>query len=170
VTLGSAATYDRVIATFASITPPEPLATDRFVLEPLGPEHNERDHAAWSSSIEHIHASPGFAPGEWGGDAWPYEMSAEANLADLEMHAGEFVRGEAFAYSVLEAAETGGLDVIGCVYIDPDHISDDPGRAMVRSWVRADRAELDVVLADAIREWLAADWPFTSVRFPGRAG
>jgi len=30
------------------------LATSDFVLEPLGPEHNERDYEAWTSSMEHI--------------------------------------------------------------------------------------------------------------------
>ena len=42
-------------------TPPDGLMGEVFVLEPLGPEHNEADHAAWMSSIEHIHTSPGFA-------------------------------------------------------------------------------------------------------------
>ena len=36
------------------------LATDDFVLEPLGPEHNEADYAAWTSSLEHIRRTPGF--------------------------------------------------------------------------------------------------------------
>ena len=30
-------------------------------LLPLGPEHNSADHAAWTSSIDHIRATPGFA-------------------------------------------------------------------------------------------------------------
>jgi len=41
--------------------PPRRLEADAFVLEPLGPEHNESDYAAWTSSMEHIHASPGWA-------------------------------------------------------------------------------------------------------------
>jgi uncharacterized protein (TIGR00369 family) len=32
-------------------TPPDGLFAEAFVLEPLGPEHNEADHAAWMSSI-----------------------------------------------------------------------------------------------------------------------
>ena len=49
------------------------LVTAAFVLEPLGPRHNESDYAAWTSSIEHIQATPGFP---WGlvaarDDAWP---------------------------------------------------------------------------------------------------
>ena len=62
---------------------PLELSTDRFRLEPLGPEHNERDHEAWMSSIDHIRATPGFPDGKW-----PTEMSAEQNLADLVRHAG----------------------------------------------------------------------------------
>jgi hypothetical protein len=29
-------------------------------LEPLGPQHNQSDHAAWMSSIEHIRSTPGY--------------------------------------------------------------------------------------------------------------
>jgi hypothetical protein len=47
------------------------------VLEPLGPEHNEDDHEAWSSSIEHIRATPGFLDGRW-----PSPMTLEENRAD----------------------------------------------------------------------------------------
>jgi hypothetical protein len=36
---------------------PAELVTPDFVLEPLGPQHNERDYAAWTSSIEHILAT-----------------------------------------------------------------------------------------------------------------
>ena len=42
-------------------SPPDGLIAEAFVLEPLGPQHNEADHAAWMSSIEHIHAIPGFS-------------------------------------------------------------------------------------------------------------
>ena len=60
--------------------PPTSLSTDQFVLEPLGPQHNEADHAAWISSIAHIRATPGYPDGSWP----PIEgMSLEANLADL---------------------------------------------------------------------------------------
>jgi hypothetical protein len=38
--------------------PPAGPVTEHFVIEPLGPQHNERDYEAWSSSIEHIRATP----------------------------------------------------------------------------------------------------------------
>ena len=43
--------------------PPTSLVTDRFRLEPLGPQHNDADHAAWTSSIDHIRATPGYPDG-----------------------------------------------------------------------------------------------------------
>jgi hypothetical protein len=43
-----------------SFNPPSSLATNQFRLEPLGPQHNQADHAAWMSSIEHIRCTPGY--------------------------------------------------------------------------------------------------------------
>jgi mannose-6-phosphate isomerase-like protein (cupin superfamily) len=149
-----------------AIVPPPPLRTGDFVFEPLAPRHNERDHIAWMSSIDHIRATPGFTP-EWtsdrGGDDWPFEMPLASNLDDLQRHADEFGRGEAFAYSVLDHHD----QVIGCVYINSDrtHNAD----AVCRMWVRASHAHLDGALFTAVESWLAGDeWPFATVRYPGR--
>ena len=95
----------------ADFEPPAGLVTERFVLEPLGPEHNESDHEAWSSSIEHIRATPGFD------DRWPRPMTLEENLDDLERHARDFADRTGFTYTVLDPATRA---VIGCVYIYPD--------------------------------------------------
>lgn len=140
---------------------PTRLETSDLLLEPLNPEHNERDHAAWASSIEHIHATPGFGEREGG---WPQPMTLEENLADLEMHARHFAAGEGFTYTVLDPATQ---DVVGCVYVYPD--GDGGADAHVRSWVRASRAELDVPLWDAVSAWLASDaWPFERIRYAER--
>jgi hypothetical protein len=143
--------------------PANPPRTRDFVLEPLGPQHNLADFAAWSSSIDHIKATPGFRPGEWGDDSWPYPMELDDNLDDLEMHADEFGRGIAFAYSVIEPV---GGDVIGCVYVDPDETG--AADITVRSWVRLSHAALDDALATAVAAWLHTAWPATSIRYPGR--
>ena len=139
--------------------PPLGLAADRFLLEPLGPQHNEADHEAWSSSIEHIRATPGFPDGRW-----PRPMTLEENRADLERHARDFAARSGFTYTVLDPTDRG---VIGCLYIYP--LKDGPG-AHVTSWVRADRADLDGPLADAVAAWLEADWPFERVVYLGRPG
>jgi hypothetical protein len=146
---------------------PDGLVSDQgFRLAPLGPQHNEADYAAWTGSIDHILATPGFA---WG--SWPHPMSLEDNLRDLERHAQDFAERRGFTYTVLGA---GPDEVIGCVYIYP-LTSQEPGGsgglrgASVRSWVRADHAQLDRVLYDAVLAWLERDWPFDSIEYAPRA-
>jgi hypothetical protein len=134
------------------------LEADAFVLEPLGPEHNERDYDAWTSSKEHIHATPG-----WEESSWPREMTLDENRGDLERHAADFRNRTGFTYTVLDPASG---DVVGCVYIYP--LPESEHDARVLSWVRASRAELDVPLWRRVGEWIAADWPFRSVEYADR--
>jgi ribosomal protein S18 acetylase RimI-like enzyme len=135
--------------------PPRTLSTESFVLEPLGAEHNRDDYDAWTSSIEHIRRSPGFAA-----SSWPREMTLEENRRDLQRHADDFVARTGFTYTVLDRSSRA---VIGCVYIYP--VRDGAGDASVRSWVRADRAELDRPLRTAVSAWLAEAWPFARVEY-----
>ena len=125
-----------------------------FRMEPLGPQHNERDHDAWMSSIEHIRNTPGFSDG-----TWPAAMTLKSNLADLVRHAKDFEGRSGFTYSILD-----GDDVIGCVYIYPSRTAD----ASVSSWVRESRAVLDFVTWQAISTWLETDWPFTTIEYGAR--
>jgi RimJ/RimL family protein N-acetyltransferase len=152
--------YDRRMEEFV---PPEfdvplRLETPQFVLEPLGPEHNERDYDAWTSSIEHIRSTPG-----WGDSRWPREMTLDENRADLERHARDFRSRTGFTYTVLDPESR---DVIGCVYVYPHDGSEFDARAL--SWVRATRAELDVPLWRAVRDWLVSDWPLGRVEYAPR--
>ncbi len=140
----------------ADFTVPTELEGDGFRLEPLGPEHNARDHAAWMSSIEHIHATPGYEQRDW-----PQLMSLDANLSDLQRHAGDFTNRDGFTYSVLS-----GDEVIGCVYIYPSR--SEGHDATVRSWLRESRSELDVTVWRDVSAWLAARWPFTSLDYASR--
>ena len=128
-----------------SFAPPTSLVTDRFRLEPLGPQHNEADHAAWTSSVEHIRTTPGYPDGDW---PPPNGMSLEANLSDLRRHAADFAARRGFTFTVLDPAYSDV--VIGCVYIYPSAKSD--VEAEVRSWVRATRAALDAPLYATVHE------------------
>ena len=66
--------------------PPAPPRGDGYLLTQLLVEHNEADLAAWSSSVEHIHATPGFEQ-----RPWPDEpMTLERNRADLQAHVDDF--------------------------------------------------------------------------------
>jgi len=151
----------------AGLAVPDRLVADEgFRLVPLGPQHNEADYAAWTGSINHIRATPGFV-----GRSWPHPMSLEDNLRDLERHARDFAERRGFTYTVLGA---GSAEVIGCVYIYPLRAPGPGGGtegargAAVRSWVRADRAQLDRVVYDAVLAWLERDWPFQSIEYAPR--
>lgn len=134
----------------AGFEPPHVLRTPAFHLVPLGPEHNDADYAAWTSSVEHIRSTPGFEEG-----SWPRPMALDENLADLERHKRDFRILEGFTYTVLDL----GGAVVGCVYVYPAH--DGVHDAHISSWVRESRAELDESLWRAVSDWLAGDdWPF----------
>ena len=138
---------------------PRSLAGPGFRLEPLGPVHNDRDHAAWMSSIDHIRSTPG--ADRWR-DKWPVPMSLEENLGDLVKHAGDFERRSGFTYSILD-----GDEVIGCVYIYPSQRRGYD--AEVTSWVRASRAGMDARVWRYVSKWIERDWPFANPYYARRS-
>jgi hypothetical protein len=141
-----------------AFVPPAGLDHEAFRLRPLGPEHNESDYAAWTSSVEHILATPGYE-----GSRWPRPMTLDENLGDLTKHAREFVAREAFTYTVLAPdSET----VIGCLYIYPGKRAEVD--ADVRSWVRVADADLDPVLYRVVTDWLNTSWPFRAIEYAPR--
>lgn len=135
---------------------PRDLTGPGFRLEPLGPQHNESDHAAWMTSVEHIRATPGFPYGSWP----PVDgLSPAENLRDLQRHADDFERRVGFTYTVLDDEHR----IVGCVYIYPAR--SDHRVAQVRSWVSASHAELDRPLHDTVANWLKSEWPFSDIRY-----
>jgi hypothetical protein len=108
------------------------------------------------SSSEHIKATPGYE-----GLDWPHPMGLAENLVDLEQHAADFDNRVGFTYSILDGAE-----VIGCLYLYPSDAS--AHDVDVRSWVREDRATMDVVVWRAVTDWLSAEWPFDNPRYADR--
>jgi hypothetical protein len=135
---------------------PSGLRCESFRLVPLGIEHNESDYAAWSSSVEHIHATPGFEERPWP----PRDgMPLSQNRAELQEHADDFAARRGFTYTMLAPDRD---EVIGCVYIYPGV----DGAASVRSW--AVDAQLDVQLYEAVSRWIAERWPFERVEYAPR--
>ncbi|MCL1594451.1 MAG: N-acetyltransferase [Actinomycetia bacterium] len=135
---------------------PAGFMSAEFSMEPLGAQHNERDHVAWMSSVEHILSTPGFE-----GSDWPAPMTLEANLADLVKHARDFDDRTGFTYSILDED-----DVIGCLYIYPSSAPDHD--ASVRSWVAVDHSDLDVVVWKQVSDWLVTRWPFENPLYAPR--
>ena len=137
--------------------PPAGLDVPDFRLQPLGPEHNLSDYVAWTSSVDHIHRTPGFSV-----SGWPRPMTLGENSVDLERHAADFAARTGFTYTVLAPTTD---DVIGCVYIYP---AADGDGVSVKSWVAAPHAALDEPLYRSVSRWLARDWPFTNVSYDAR--
>jgi hypothetical protein len=70
-----------------------------------------------------------------------------------------------FAYTVVTPSES---MVLGCVYINPT-----PKRgydAAVYLWARQSELAggLEIHLYDAVKAWIAKEWPFRTFAFPGR--
>ena len=130
--------------------PPTGFTAGDFRLTPLGPEHNDRDYVAWTSSMEHIRRSPGFPDG-----SWPRPMSLDENRADLERHARDFADRKGFTFTVIDSRD----DVVGCVYVYP--AKDGAHDAVVQSWVRESEAAQEAAFRRAIADWVMSDaWPF----------
>ena len=134
--------------------------TEAVHLRPIHPDDTDID----------MPAVMGNQPMPWSkyGEAWgwpPADMTAEADRADLDRHAREMVSHESFNYAILPTDESA---LYGCIYIDPAEGADSVGPAAdVSRWVVPDVPEgvADAVAAFVPR-WLAAAWPFLSVRYP----
>lgn len=132
-----------------------------FVLVPLGPALVDIDFAAYMSSITHLQQTFTRSTG------WPRaDITAAEAMADMENEAGRFARRESFAYAVLTPD---GTRERGSVYVAPSTV---PGHdAVVRLWVTKAEfdAGFDAELYAWTQEWVASEWPFKKVAYPGRA-
>jgi hypothetical protein len=132
-----------------------------FKLVPLGPELVDLDYQAYMSSIAHLRQTFTRSTG------WPREGTTAAEaMADMETEQGRFERRESFAYAVLTPD---GTRERGCVYVYPSKV--EGYDAVVRLWVTKAEfdAGFDAELYAWTRQWIAEDWPFDNVAYPGRA-
>ncbi len=138
---------------------PAVLETDQLRLRMLSVDDLEKDYDAVMTSIEHLHIMFPYDP-------WPDEnMTLEEDLEDLEWHQKEFETRSSFAYTVMNPDES---ECLGCVYIYP---TEKPGfDAKVYVWVRKSEFDkgLDSILFNTVKQWVAREWPFKNVAYPGR--
>jgi hypothetical protein len=132
-----------------------------FRLEPLGPALVEVDYRAYMASITHLQATFTRSTG------WPHaELTIADAMADMETEAARFASRQSFAYAVLTPD---GTRERGCVYVYPSKV---PGyQAQVVLWVTAAEYEagFDAELYAWTQGWIAREWPFATVAYPGRA-
>jgi len=137
---------------------PEKLETQEFRLRMLTVNDVVKDYDAGMTSVQHLKTI-------WPGGTWPEGLTFEQDLIDLGWHQKEFQRRTSFAYTVVTPSES---KVVGCVYIN--QTSKRGYDAVVYLWARQSELErgLESRLFSALKEWLAKEWPFKKVAFPGR--
>ena len=137
---------------------PETLETAEFRLRMLTVNDVIKDYDAVMTSADHCKTI-------WPGGKWPEGLTLEQNLIDLGWHQKEFQIRRSFAYTVVTPSEA---RVLGCVYIEPTHKQGYD--AVVYLWVRQSELAggLETRLHAAVKDWIATEWPFQTVGFPGR--
>jgi RimJ/RimL family protein N-acetyltransferase len=138
----------------ASVT--KPLKTPQFVMEPLDEKHAELDFEALMSCRVRLREEL-----QW--SSWPPEdFTLEMNRADLRRHHDEFIRGEAFAYTVLRRDRARCL---GCIYIE--RCAEIEG-AQLAFWVIDDAIDIEAVLVTEVLQWVHRAWSIDRVLIPLR--
>lgn len=132
-----------------------------FKLVPLGPDLVKIDFDAYMASIEHLQKT--FTRST----DWPHAgLNADDAMKDMEGEAARFQARKSFAYGVLTPD---GTRERGSVYVSPSPV---PGYdAVARMWVTKAEydAGFDAELYAWVQAWVAKEWPFAKVAFPGRA-
>ncbi|MCX7283332.1 MAG: twin-arginine translocation pathway signal protein [Novosphingobium sp.] len=132
-----------------------------FKLVPLGPALVKVDFDAYMSSIEHLQKTFSRSTG------WPHAGISDADaMKDMEGEAARFAARKSFAYGVLTPD---GKRERGSVYVSTSPV---PGYdAMVRLWVTKAEydAGFDAALYGWVQQWVARQWPFAKVAYPGRS-
>lgn len=138
---------------------PLKLETAEFRLRPLTINDVVKDYDAVMTSVPHLRKIFG------DGTEWPENLTFEDDLIDLGWHHREFTIRHSFAYTVMSLDESRCL---GCCYIYPANDAAHGVEAFY--WARQSElaSGLEERLGKAFRDWLARDWPFKRVVFPGR--
>lgn len=139
---------------------PAPPATGEFLLTPLRVDHLVLDYEAVTSSRDRLWQLFGQA---WG---WPpSDLTMMQDLVDLGWHQKEFELRRSFNWAVMAPDQR---LLLGCCYLDPPEIEGFDAEAWY--WVRSDRIAdgLEERVGAAFRAWIAREWPFARVAYPGR--
>jgi hypothetical protein len=143
----------------ADFTVPEKLEAEEFRLRMLTVNDVVKDYDAVMTSVDHLKTV-------WPGSGWPSDgLTLEQDLIDLGWHQRESQTRRSFAYTVVTPSES---RVVGCVYINPTRKRGYD--AAVFLWARQSELAggLESRLYAAVKSWIAIDWPFQTVAFPGR--
>ncbi|KAA3661751.1 MAG: N-acetyltransferase [Chloroflexi bacterium] len=154
-----------------SITIPDGLVTDEFLIRPLLSTDVTLDYAAVMESKEFLR--------KWDQSSWPADnFTLAENLEDLQRHEREHINRESFTFTVMNPTET---ECLGCIYIFPltarwlakaeiTTIGDKDWascEAVILFWIRQSRLveAMDRKLLNILRLWFEQEWTFDGYFF-----
>jgi hypothetical protein len=144
----------------SDFTPPEAVEADGYVVRPIHVNDTPMDYDAVMTSVDSIRDSYWRAPG------WPQDdLTFEQDLIDLAWHTKERQFRTSFVY--IPVSLDGGVQ-LGAIYIDPS--VKEGYDANIQIWVRESEAAGGFAdrLFTFVKDWVARDWPFERVGYPGR--
>ena len=145
----------------ADFNAPTLIETEDFKIVPLGPDLVDVDFAAYMSSIDHLQKTFTRSTG------WPHkDITAADAMKDMESEQSRFESRKSFAYAILTPD---GSRERGSLYVQPSNV--EGYDAVVKMWVTKAEydAGFDAELYQWASRWVATDWPFEKVAYPGRA-
>jgi RimJ/RimL family protein N-acetyltransferase len=137
---------------------PEKFETEKFSFRKASVDDVEKNYDAVMSSREALN--------KIFGESWPQEnMTKHDYLHVLKAHQEQFLHRMGFTYSVMNSDES---KCLGSIYIYP--CEEKSFDAQILMWVRTDELtnDLDNLLFNTVKEWVANIWPFSNVTYPGR--
>jgi len=140
---------------------PKIIQTEKFLIRLLEMKDVAKDYDAYMTSIDHLQKI--FDPND---EPWPTtDVTIRFALADLYYCEWEHYKRSSFSYGVFNPDDTIEL---GCVYIHATWKLDHD--AQLITWIRKSELEsgFDDELYNFAKDWIAKDWPFKSIAYPGR--
>jgi virginiamycin B lyase len=102
-------------------------------------------------------------------DRTPQPIASNFTVSDdngcLRRHEWEFNHNTAFSYGIFTADTSAG---VGFVYINPSPRQGYDAQVRYEVTNRGAAEGLEPKLGEAVRAWIAKDWPFQKVAYPGR--
>lgn len=141
-----------------TFTVPRQFTAKTYKLVPLGPEVARLDYDAYMSSIEHIRSKMG---GKWPSP----NLTMEDQAKDMAGEKAQWDSRKSFPFAVLTPD---GSKELGCFYIRPS--AKEGFDAAATMWTTKDAFDkgFEEVLYRDMKAWLAKEWPFAKVAWPGR--
>lgn len=136
---------------------PRQYTASTYKLVPLGPEVAKLDYEAYMSSIDHIRSRMG---GKWPSP----ELTMADQAKDMAGEKAQWDTRKSFPYAVLTPD---GSKELGCFYVRPSGKQGFDAVATLWTTKAAFDQGFEQVLYRDMKAWLAKEWPFRKVAWPG---